>query len=66
MAVVVIGVVDGGRRLETYGGVGIFRIIFGILVESAYLAVYNLLNIDVTDSLMMEQLVCPRLLLFCD
>ena len=64
MSVVLMGVVDGGSRLETHGGVGIFRITFGIQVESAYLAFCSLLNIDVTNLLMMEQMVCPKLLLF--
>ena len=54
MSVVLMGVADGVRILETYDGVGIFRIIFGIQVESARLSVYSLLNIDVTNSLMME------------
>ena len=30
MSVGLIGVADGGRRLETHGGVGILRIILGI------------------------------------
>ena len=30
ISVVSMGIVDGGRRLETHGGVGIFRIILGI------------------------------------
>ena len=66
MSVVLVGVVKGGRRLETYSGVGIFERIFGIQVESASLAVCSLLNIDVTDSLMMEQVVCLKLLLICN
>ena len=60
-----MGVVDGGRRLEAHDGVGIFRIILGIQVELACLAVCSLLSIDVTDSLMTEQVVCTILLLFC-
>ena len=66
MSVVLMGVVDGGRSLKTYGGVGIFKIIFGIQVESSCLAVCSLLNIDVADSLMMEQVVCLKLLLICN
>ena len=54
MSVVLMGVVDRGRRIETHCGVGIFRIILGIQVESAYLTVCSLLHIDVTDSLRME------------
>ena len=54
-----MGVVDGGRRLETHSGVGISRIIFEIQVESACLAVCSLLHIDVTDSLMMDQVFFP-------
>ena len=60
-----MGVTSGGRRLETHCGVGIFIKIFGIHVESAFLAVCSLLNIYVTDSLMIDQVVCPKLLLFC-
>ena len=66
MLVVLLGVIDGGRRFKTHGGVGIFRIIFGIQIESAYLAVCRLLNIDVSDSLMMEQVVYLKLLLICN
>ena len=66
MSVVLTDVVNGGKRLETHSGVGIFRIIFGIQVESACLAVCSFLNIDVTDSLMMEQVVCLKLLLICN
>ena len=66
MSVVLIGVTDGGRRLETHNGVGIFRLIFGIQVESVCLALCSLLNIDVADSLMMEKAVCTKLLLFCN
>ena len=61
-----MGVVDGVRRLKTHCGVGIFRLIFGIQVESACLAVYSLSNIDVTDSLMMEQVVYLKSLLICN
>ena len=60
MSVVLIGVVDGGRRLETRCGVGIFRIILGIQIKSACLAACSLLNVDVTDSLMMGQGICPK------
>ena len=63
MSVVLIGMIEGGRRLDTYSGVGIFIIIFGIQVESVPLAVCSLLNIDVTNSLIMEQVVCLTLLL---
>ena len=66
MSVVLMGVVEGGRRLDTHSGVGIFRIIFGIQVESACLAVCSLLNIDVTDSLMIDQVICLKLLLICN
>ena len=66
MSVVLMGVVDGGRRLETHSVVRIFRIIFGIQVESTCLAFFSLLNIDVTDSLIMEQVVCRKLLLICN
>ena len=66
MSVVLMGVVDGSRRLETHSGVGIFRIIFGIQVESACLAVCSFLNIDATNSLMTEQVVCLNFLLFCN
>ena len=59
-----MGVVDERRRLDTYFGVVIFRIILGIQVESACLAVCSLLNIDVTDSLMMDQVICTKMLLF--
>ena len=59
-----MGFVDGGRRLETHYGVGILRIILGIQVKSVCLVVCSLLNIDVTNSLMMEQVVCPKLLFF--
>ena len=53
-----------GRSIvtETHGGVGIFRIILGIQVESACLAVYSLLNKDITDSLMIEHMGSPRML----
>ena len=44
----------------------IFRIILGIEIESACLAVCSLLNIDVSDSLIMKQVVCPKMLLFCN
>ena len=53
MSVILMGVVDGRRRLETNSGVGIFRIIFGIQVESTCLAVYCFSNIEVTDSLII-------------
>ena len=43
-------VVDRGRRLETYCGVLMFRIILGIQVESACLAVCSLLNTDVEEN----------------
>ena len=66
MAVVLMGVVDGGRRLETHSGVGIFRIIFGIQVQSACLAGCSFSNIDITDSLMMEKVLCLKLLLICN
>ena len=64
MSVVLMGIVDMGRRLDTYGGVGIFKIIFEIQVESACLAAFSLSSIDVTELLMMEQVVCSTLLLF--
>ena len=38
MSVVLMGVIDEGRRLETHSGVGIFGIIFGIQLELACLA----------------------------
>ena len=47
-------VVNGGRRLETHGGVGIFRIIYEIQVESVCLAVCSLLDIDAAHSLIVE------------
>ena len=59
-------IIDGGRKLETHNGVGICRIIVGIQVDSAYPTVCILSYIDVTDSLMMEQVVCLKLLLICD
>ena len=59
-----MNVFDRGRRLETHGEVGIFRIILGIQVESACLAVSSLLYIDVTDSLMIEYAVSPMMLFF--
>ena len=59
-------VVDGGRRLKPHSGVGIFRIIFGIQVESACLVVCSLLNIDITDLLMTEQMICLKLFLICN
>ena len=65
MSVLLLGVVDGGRRLETLSVVGIFRIIFGIQVELACLSVCSFLNIDVTDSLMMDQVFCLKLFLIC-
>ena len=46
-------VVDRVRSLETHGEVEMFRIMFEIQVESVYLATCSLLNIDVTDLLMM-------------
>ena len=54
MSVVLMSVADGGRRLETHGGVGIFRIILGVHIESSCLSVCSLLNTYITDSLMME------------
>ena len=66
MSVVLMDVVDGSRNLKTHSGVGIFRIIFGIKVELSSLAVCSLLNIYVTDSLMMEQVVCLKVLLICN
>ena len=63
--IVLMGVVNRRRRLETHCEVGIFRITLGIQVESVYISVCSLLNIDITDSLMMEQVVCPMILLFC-
>ena len=50
MSVELMDIVDRDRGLETHGGVGIFRIIFGVQVESAYRAFCSLLNTDVTDS----------------
>ena len=50
-------VIDEDKRLETHGGVLIFRIIFGIQVESLCLATYILLNIDITDSLLIKHAV---------
>ena len=64
MSVVLIVIIDGGRRLVTHCGVDIFRIFFGIQVESACLAVCSLLNTDVTDSLMLEHVVSPTILFF--
>ena len=61
-----MGVVDEGRRLETHSELGIFRTTFRIEVESECLYIYSFLNIDVTDSLMMEQVVCLKLLLICN
>ena len=61
-----MNVVDGGKRLETHYGVVIFRIIFGVQVESAYLAVCSLLNTDVTNSLLLEYVVSPTMFLFCN
>ena len=66
MSVVLMDVVDGDKRLETHSGVGIFRVIFGIRVESACLAFCSLLNIDVNDSLMMDQVVFLKLSLICN
>ena len=60
-----MSVIDGGRRLETHCGVRTFRIIFGIQVKSVFLAVRSLLNIDIIYLLMMKQVVCLKLLLFC-
>ena len=57
-----MGVVDGGRSLKQHGGVEIFKIILGIQIESSCLAGFSLLNIYITDSLMMEQMVCLKLL----
>ena len=59
-----MGVVDGGRRFETHCAVGMFRIILGIRVESAYLSVCSLLNKDITEPLMMEQVFFPKMLYF--
>ena len=64
MSVVLMSVVNGGRRLETHGRVVILRIILGIQIESVYLVVYSLLNTDVTDSLMLEHVVSPTILFF--
>ena len=65
MSVVLMAVVDGGRRFETHGGVGIFRIIFGIQLESACLAVSSLLNTDVTDYFLLEYVIY-HLIFFCN
>ena len=61
-----MGVVEGGRRIDTHSGAGIFRIIFGIQVESASLVICSFMNIDVTDSFMMEQVVYLKWLLICN
>ena len=64
MSVLLMGFIDEGRRLETHDGVGIFIMILGIQVESAYLVVCSLLNTDVTDLLMIEYLVSPTMFFF--
>ena len=64
--VVLMVVFNGGRRPETHGVVEIFRIILGIQVEATCLAVFSLLNTYVIDSLMMEHVVSPTMLLFCN
>ena len=55
-----------GRRLEAHYGVGVFRTILGIQVESVCLVVCSLLHRDVTESLTIEQVACPTLLLLCN
>ena len=59
-----MAVVDGSRKLEIYGRVGILRIIFGIHVESACLAVCSLFNTNINDFLMLEHIVSPTMLFF--
>ena len=64
MSVVLISDIDGSRGLETYGRLGVFRIILGIQVESACLAVCSLLNTDITGCLMIDHGVSPTIFLF--
>ena len=64
MAIVLMTIFDGGRRLEIHGGVEMFRIFLGIQVKSACLAVCSLLNTNITDSLMPDYVVSPTIFFF--
>ena len=64
MSVVLMAIVDEGRRMETHGGVGIFRIILVVQVESACLAVFSLLYTDLIWYLMIEYVVSHTILFF--